>query len=132
MDELRALGVRVGMDDFGTGHSSLAYLADLPFDFVKIDRSFLARFVEDRRAAALLASVATLCRTLGLAAYRRGRGDGAAAAPPARSRDPLCSGVPVRAPGPAGRIRTDPAPARGLSRRPRGVTPITFAWCLQL
>jgi EAL domain-containing protein (putative c-di-GMP-specific phosphodiesterase class I) len=72
MGELRALGVQVGMDDFGTGYSSLAYLANLPFDFVKIDRSFLARFVEDRRAAALLASVATLCRTLGLAAIAEG------------------------------------------------------------
>ncbi|MCU4184811.1 EAL domain-containing protein [Acidiferrimicrobium sp. IK] len=70
--EVRRLGVSVGMDDFGTGHSSLSYLASLPFDFVKIDRSFVTGYADDRRAAALLETVATLCRTLGLPAIAEG------------------------------------------------------------
>ncbi len=72
MAELRSLGVQVGMDDFGTGHSSLSYLANLPFDFVKIDKSFIAASAEDRRAAALLETAATLCRALGLPAIAEG------------------------------------------------------------
>ncbi len=72
LEELRRLGVNVGMDDFGTGHSSLSCLASLPLDFVKIDRSFIARFDEDRRAAALLQTIAALCRTLELAAVVEG------------------------------------------------------------
>ena len=72
MGQLLDLGVHVGMDDFGTGHSSLSHLANLPFNFVKIDRSFVARFDQDRRAAALLETIATLCRTLDLAAVAEG------------------------------------------------------------
>ena len=39
---LRALGIRVALNDFGTGFSSLAYLQDLPIDVLKVDRSFVA------------------------------------------------------------------------------------------
>ena len=72
MGQLLDLGVHVGMDDFGTGYSSLSHLANLPFNFVKIDRSFVTRFDQDRRAAALLETIATLCRTLDLAAVAEG------------------------------------------------------------
>ncbi len=72
IDELRALGLRVGMDDFGTGASSLSYLANLSFDFVKVDRSFITAFDRDRRAAALLETIATLCRALDLDAIAEG------------------------------------------------------------
>jgi diguanylate cyclase (GGDEF)-like protein/PAS domain S-box-containing protein len=72
LEELRSLGVRIGMDDFGTGHSSLSQLARLPFDFVKIDRSFVQRFAQDLRAAALLQAIAALCRTLDLAVIAEG------------------------------------------------------------
>ncbi|HET9691616.1 MAG TPA: EAL domain-containing protein [Acidimicrobiales bacterium] len=72
LGQLRALGLHVGMDDFGTGHSSLSYLATLPFDFVKIDRSFVARSTMERRAAALLETIATLCRSLELASVAEG------------------------------------------------------------
>lgn len=72
MKDLHGLGVRIGMDDFGAGHSSLSQLAELPFDFVKVDRSFIRRFDRDRRAAALLETIATLCRALDLPAVVEG------------------------------------------------------------
>ena len=72
MCRIHQLGVHIGMDDFGTGHSSLSQLADLPFDYVKIDRSFIQRFDRDRRAADLLEAIVTLCRTLDLDAVAEG------------------------------------------------------------
>jgi EAL domain-containing protein (putative c-di-GMP-specific phosphodiesterase class I) len=42
LGELTAIGVRIGLDDFGTGFSSLAYLKRFPIDFLKIDRSFVS------------------------------------------------------------------------------------------
>lgn len=72
IESLRRLGVHVGMDDFGTGHSSLSNLARLPFDFVKIDRSFIRDFDRDARTLAMLESVTTLCRSLQLHAIAEG------------------------------------------------------------
>ena len=43
IDQLRRVGVRIAIDDFGTGFSALAYLAKLPVDFLKLDKSFVQR-----------------------------------------------------------------------------------------
>ena len=66
IDALRALGVRVVLDDFGTGFSSLSYLAEFRFDLVKLDRSFLRRIGEDARSQALVRATVALVHALGL------------------------------------------------------------------
>jgi len=63
---LRDLGVLLALDDFGTGYSGLSYLAQLPFDIIKIDRSFVVSMEDDDRVEALLDGILGLCRSLGL------------------------------------------------------------------
>ncbi|MEM0900423.1 MAG: EAL domain-containing protein [Pseudomonadota bacterium] len=63
--ELRELGVGVSLDDFGTGQSSLSYLASLPFDIIKVDRSFVTGIEVDPRQLELLTHTVRLCQTLG-------------------------------------------------------------------
>ncbi|MCW2633735.1 MAG: hypothetical protein JWQ99_102, partial [Blastococcus sp.] len=61
---LQEMGCVISLDDFGRGYSSLAYLARLPVDILKMDREFIADIVTDPRGAALVASVIALGRTL--------------------------------------------------------------------
>ena len=63
---IHALGVRISIDDYGTGYSSLAYLQDLPVDELKLDRVFIARMDRDPRTAAIVASTIALAHSLGL------------------------------------------------------------------
>ncbi|MCW3017604.1 MAG: hypothetical protein JWO02_4696 [Solirubrobacterales bacterium] len=70
--ELAATGVRIAIDDFGAGHSSLARLIALPVHILKIDRSFLARAPSDPAAAAVLTAVVALARSLQMAAVAEG------------------------------------------------------------
>lgn len=62
--ELRAMGVRVVLDDFGIGYSSLAYLHSFAFDKIKIDRSLVSHLTLNKNAAAILHAIATLGRNL--------------------------------------------------------------------
>ena len=71
LQALRDLGCQVSMDDFGTGHSSLSRLHQLPLDKIKIDQSFV-RQAEDVRVQAILRSVLDMCRALGLEAICEG------------------------------------------------------------
>jgi len=62
--ELRRSGVKVAIDDFGTGYSSLGYLRQLPFDTIKIDRSFVRNIEDDTSAQAIVATIADLSHRL--------------------------------------------------------------------
>lgn len=72
MAELRALGIRFSLDDFGTGFSSLAYLRSLPVSELKIDRSFVAHITESDRDAALVRSIRALSQDLNLVTVAEG------------------------------------------------------------
>ena len=66
LKELRALGVSIAVDDFGVGHSSLAYLHELPVDELKLDRSLIVAAETDERAAAIVSAALSLARALDL------------------------------------------------------------------
>jgi len=62
--QLSALGVKLSIDDFGTGYSSLAYLTTLPFDCLKIDRSFVIGMGQSAQNVEIVRTVLSLGRTL--------------------------------------------------------------------
>jgi diguanylate cyclase (GGDEF)-like protein len=66
LDSLRALGVKLALDDFGAGYSSLAYLQRLPFDKLKIDRGFVAALDKSANAGVIIQAIVALGRALGL------------------------------------------------------------------
>jgi len=72
LHRLRDLGVRIALDDFGTGYSSLSYLRRFPFSKVKIDRSFIEGLGTGGDCNAIVAAVAKLCETLGMATTAEG------------------------------------------------------------
>lgn len=70
--ELAETGVRVSIDDFGTGHSSLAYLKDLPVHEVKIDRSFISDMSVSRNSQMIAKATIQLVHSLGLLVVAEG------------------------------------------------------------
>ncbi len=69
---LKALGVRIAMDDFGKGYSSLSYLQSFPFDKIKIDRAFVSNVTRNRQSAAIVRAVLGLAHGLGLPVLAEG------------------------------------------------------------
>ena len=69
---LRELGVRVSLDDFGTGHSTLARLRALPVDEIKIDQSFVAELPRSSTDRAIVRSMITLAHDLGIGVVAEG------------------------------------------------------------
>ena len=69
---LRRSGIRIAIDDFGSGYSALSYLRDLSIDEVKLDREFIAPIIGDPRAAAVVSAVINLAHELGLGTVAEG------------------------------------------------------------
>ena len=83
---LKNQGIRLALDDFGTGFSSLSHLRSLPFDIIKIDRSFVTNIHAKRESSAIIRAVTTLASALVGAGLRRGhRERGRATTPSSRS-----------------------------------------------
>ena len=72
IERLKAAKVRVSLDDFGTGYSSLAHLRDLPFDKVKIDRSFVGKMKQNAEGSSLMKAIIVMCQSLGLPTVAEG------------------------------------------------------------
>jgi EAL domain-containing protein (putative c-di-GMP-specific phosphodiesterase class I) len=77
LEQLEELGVRLAVDDFGTGHSSLEYLARFPLDVLKVDRSYVAMLDAHAarrmsRAVALVRGILLLGHSLGLRTVAEG------------------------------------------------------------
>ena len=72
LHRLREQGIRVAIDDFGSGFSALSYLRDLPIDEVKLDRQFISSITEDTRAAAVVRAVIDLTHELDVTVVAEG------------------------------------------------------------
>ncbi|HEY0837058.1 MAG TPA: EAL domain-containing protein [Azospirillum sp.] len=72
LEELKTAGVRVAVDDFGTGHSSLSYLKRLPITTLKIDRSFVGGIPREREDAGIVSTIISMADLLGLSVVAEG------------------------------------------------------------
>ncbi len=72
VDRIRAKGVRISIDDFGVGYSSLSQLLGIPVDELKVDRAFMSGLDRDPRAQAIVRSAVQLGRALGLSVVAEG------------------------------------------------------------
>jgi PAS domain S-box-containing protein len=70
--ELKAMGCRLALDDFGTGYSSLRHLQALPFDVLKIDRSFVSSMTDKRESRKIVAAIVGLAHSLDLVTIAEG------------------------------------------------------------
>ena len=72
ISELQSAGVRISLDDFGTGQSSLGRLRDFSFDKVKIDRAFVSRISSDRPSEHIIKAIVAMCDGLDLEVVAEG------------------------------------------------------------
>ncbi len=72
LNGLRGIGVRLSLDDFGTGYSSLSYLRNIPFDKVKIDRSFVRDLPAEERDLAIVRAIVDIATTMGMSITAEG------------------------------------------------------------
>jgi PAS domain S-box-containing protein len=72
VDALKEMGCRLALDDFGTGYSSLLHLQSLPFDELKVDRSFVGSMTKQRDSRKIVAAVVGLGQSLGLTTVAEG------------------------------------------------------------
>lgn len=72
LDGIHKLGAKLCLDDFGTGYSSLSYLHDFPIDWLKIDRSFTMRMMDESRAMDIVRTIITLAKSLDMKVVAEG------------------------------------------------------------
>lgn len=72
LEAMKGLNVRIAMDDFGTGYTSLAYLQRLPIDLLKIDSRFVTDMLEDQDSTAIVRAVLSLATALGMSTTAEG------------------------------------------------------------
>lgn len=72
LERLRQLGVRLSIDDYGTGHAALTYLRDFSVDELKLDRSYVSAMLSDERTLAIVESTVSMGRQLGLVVVAEG------------------------------------------------------------
>ena len=72
IQDIKSLGVQIALDDFGTGQSSLGRLRELPFDKLKIDRSFVSNLVEDVSSQVITRAILTMCDGLNITTVAEG------------------------------------------------------------
>jgi len=72
LNRLFALGVRIAIDDYGTGYASLSYLKNLPADELKIDRAFVQHMTTDRADQAIVRSTVNMAHSLGIRVVAEG------------------------------------------------------------
>ena len=75
LDKLSALGIKIGIDDYGTGYSSLAYLHRLPVQELKIDRSFVTNLPNEASNRIIVRSSIAMAHSLGLQVVAEGAED---------------------------------------------------------
>ncbi len=112
LGSLRRLGVSLLMDDFGTGYSSLHHLHSLPFDVLKIDRSFVTRMTEGDQPLQIVRTIVELARVLGMDVVAEGIETHGTVHAAAAVGLPLRAGLPVFASRAGGHHQPDAAPAR--------------------
>jgi EAL domain-containing protein (putative c-di-GMP-specific phosphodiesterase class I) len=113
---LAALGIRLSVDDFGTGHSSLAYLARLPVAALKIDRAFVAGLDTEAANRSIVSTTVELGQRLGLEVVAEGAEDDAALAVLRTLGCDLAQGFGIARPMPA-----DAVPEWAAARAPAGL-----------
>jgi EAL domain-containing protein (putative c-di-GMP-specific phosphodiesterase class I) len=72
LNQLKAHGIQFSLDDFGTGYSSLSYLQHLPFDQLKIDKSFVSAIKDGDPPSPIISAIVALGQTLNMAVIAEG------------------------------------------------------------
>ena len=72
LNKLRALGIQLSIDDFGTGFSCLSYLHRFPLQVLKIDRSFISRMETNMESLQIVRTIVVLARSLGMEVIAEG------------------------------------------------------------
>jgi diguanylate cyclase (GGDEF)-like protein len=112
LEQARAAGIQISIDDYGTGFSSLAYLRDLPVDELKLDRSFVSPIASDVRSRMIVTSTLQMARALEMRTVAEGVEDAAAAADLVAMGVDALQGYHIARPMPAGEV------VDWLTRRP--------------